>query len=127
VALIVVDAGVVIALRSPQDAHHTAAVAAFERYRHDELVLPASAYAEILVEPAASGAAALRRAKRIVDAFPLRIEPVTRDIAERAAVLRTKLRLPDALVVATGELIGAEAILTADRRWATASRRVRVI
>ena len=126
-ALIVVDASVVIALRSPRDAHHAAAVAAFDRHRDDELVLPASAYAEILVEPAAAGAAALRRAKAIVDAFPLRIEPVTREIAERAAQLRRRLRLPDALVVATGESIRADAVLTADRRWSKASRRVRVI
>jgi predicted nucleic acid-binding protein len=127
VALIVVDASVVIALRTPQDVHHAAAAAAFDRYRNDELVLPASAYAEMLVEPAAAGAAALRRAKRIVDAFPLRVEPITREIAERAAELRRTLRLPDALVVATGDRLGADAVLTADRRWSSASRRVRVI
>jgi predicted nucleic acid-binding protein len=127
VALIVVDASVVIAFRTPADTHHDRAVAAFARYRRADVVLPASAYAEILVEPAASGTRAVKRAKRVLQAFPMHVEPITQEIAERAAILRARLRLPDALVVATADVLDADAVLTADRRWSTVSRRVQVV
>ena len=48
-ALIVLDASVLIALLDPNDALHTAARAALARYAGDDLKLPASAYAESLV------------------------------------------------------------------------------
>ena len=127
-ALIVVDASVVIAFRTPADAHHSGAVAALTgRHRRDDVVLPASAYAEVLVEPVASGPRAAARAKRVITAFPMRVEPITGEIAERAAVLRKRLRLPDALVVATADVLEADAVLTSDRRWAKVSRRVQVV
>ena len=50
----------------------------------------------------------------------LRIEPIGKEIVERAASLRARSRgprLPDALVLACGEVLEADAILTADRRW----------
>lgn len=96
-------------------------------HREDEIVLPASAYAEALVEPSRRGRAALERAKQLVDVFPLRIEPITREIAERAAVLRKAVRLPDALVLATADVLDADVVLTADARWPKASARARVI
>ena len=37
------------------------------------------------------------------------------------------LGLADALIIATGEALEAEAIVTADARWASVSDRVRVI
>lgn len=126
-ALVVLDASVFIAFRTRDDAHHAAAVATLERHRDDEIVLPASAYAEALVEPARAGAAALARARRLVDEFPMRVHPITREIAERAAELRRRLRLPDALVVATGEVLDADSVLTADARWRKASKRVVVV
>lgn len=48
-ALAVLDASVVIAFRDPADALHARAVAAFRSHRSDELVLPASVYAQVLV------------------------------------------------------------------------------
>src|SRR6202011_1820083 len=45
VALIVLDASVLIALLDPNDALHTAARAALARHAGDDLKLPASAYA----------------------------------------------------------------------------------
>ena len=46
-----------------------------------------------------------------------RVEPVDVEIAEAAGELRsrTKLTLPDALIVATGHLRGAEFVVTQDR------------
>jgi len=127
VALVVLDASVFIAFRTRDDAHHEAAVAALISHRGDEIVFPASAYAEALVEPSRRSRAALARAKLLVDEFPMRVEPISREIAERAARLRQHVRLPDALVLATGDVLSAAAVLTADARWPEVSRRARVI
>jgi PIN domain nuclease of toxin-antitoxin system len=57
------------------------------------------------------------------------LEPLTAEVAERAARLRSihrGLRLPDALVLATADVLEATA-LTADRAWARISRRARLI
>jgi predicted nucleic acid-binding protein len=49
VAVIVVDASVVIGFLDAQDPHHRRAVAALTAMGGESLVLPASAYAEILI------------------------------------------------------------------------------
>jgi predicted nucleic acid-binding protein len=61
--------------------------------------------------------------------LPIRIHPVDGQIAERAAALRAKrhVRLPDALVLATGDALDADVVLTADHRWKRLSPRVHVI
>jgi predicted nucleic acid-binding protein len=123
VALTVLDAGVVIAILDASDAHHLAAVAGVTSAidRGDDLVLPASAYAEVLVAPHRRGAEAVVTVDALVDAVPARVEPATRSIAAIAAELRarhgTKLRLPDALVVATALALGAGCVITTDARW----------
>jgi predicted nucleic acid-binding protein len=57
----------------------------------------------------------------LVDALPAQVQPITRSIARAAAQLRathgTRLRLPDALVVATALDLGADHVLPTDRRW----------
>ena len=128
-ALTVLDASVVIAFLDADDAHHSAAVGAVGRVRGGQLVLPASAYAETLVDPWRSGAEAVTVVKHFLAELAIQIEPLTADIAERAARLRAahrSLRLPDALVLATAEALDAIA-LTADRSWARVSRRARVV
>ena len=129
-AVVVLDTSVVIAFREPADAHHAAAVAAFGRHQADELVLPASAYAEALVGPCRRGPAAVTSFDRFVADLALRLEPLTPEIARRAAHLRGRsaaLRLPDALILATGDVLDAGVVLTADAAWAKLSRRVRVL
>jgi len=127
-ALIVLDASVVIAHFDPSDSHHKAAVTALKTHAADELVLPASAYAEALVDPSRRNQ--LPQVRRAVQALMIRIEPVGERIAERAAALRARyrlLRLPDALILAAGEELGADAVLTADRTWRRLNKRVTVI
>jgi predicted nucleic acid-binding protein len=129
VAIVVLDASVVIALLDSSDAHHAAAGAAVERARREILVLPASAYAEILVDPWRTGLDAVAVVKGFVKDLGIRIEPLTADVAERAARLRAhhrSLRLPDALVLATADALDAPA-LTCDRTWSHVTRRARVI
>ena len=91
------------------------------RERGDELVLPASAYAECLVAPSRRGPEAVATTDQFVDALPARVEPASRAICAAAAALRAAhgraLRLSDALVVATGRVLGADRIVTTDAGW----------
>ena len=125
-ALVVLDASVFIAFRTRDDAHHEAARTALARYRDEHLVLPASAYSEALVEPTRHGGAALERAKRLVYEFPITIEAITRDIAERAAERRERVRCPGSFVLSSGDVLDADVVRTADGRWEKVSKRARV-
>ena len=126
-ALTVLDASVFIAFLDPGDAHHGPTRAAFER--GDRLVLPASAYAEVMVHPYERGAAAVRHVESVIEELPILVESLGAEIARRAAELRAKkrLRLPDALVLATGDELDADTVLTADHRWRKLSKRVEVV
>ncbi len=122
-ALTILDAGAIIGVLDANDAHHRGArealMAALDR--GDSLSVPASAYAESLVAPARRG----REAMRAVDAFladlPAEVVPITREISSRAAQLRARhgarLRLPDALVLATALHLRADRVLTTDAEW----------
>jgi predicted nucleic acid-binding protein len=118
VALIILDASVLIALLDPSDMLHAAARAAVTRHAGDDLQIPASAYSETLVGPARRGH--LAAAKSAIRSLLVEVVPITPLIAERAAELRAGhpgLRLPDALVVATGAELQADTVLTGDARW----------
>lgn len=129
-ALVVLDASVVIAFLDAVDAHHRAAVAALTSVSSEDLVLPASAYSEVLVGPARRGREALAAAREFVSDFALTVAPLDAGIAERAAALRAahrSLKLPDALVIATADVLSAASVLTADRSWLRVTRRARSI
>jgi predicted nucleic acid-binding protein len=123
VGLTVVDAGIIIGVLDARDPHHRAAVRLLSAAvdEGDGIAVPASAYAEALVAPARRGSSA----RRTVDAFladlAAEVEPITRQAAARAAELRamhgSRLKLPDALVVAIALHLKADRILTTDRRW----------
>jgi len=122
VALTVLDAGVLIAVLNGRDVHHIAARRALssEVGAGQELVLPASVYAEILVEPHQRGATAVRQVDAFVAALPARVEAIDTMTAQTAARIRARhrtLRLPDAFVIATAHVLDADHVLTTDRRW----------
>ncbi|MGA7086834.1 MAG: PIN domain-containing protein [Candidatus Dormiibacterota bacterium] len=117
-ALTVVDASILIALLDADDNLHAATTAALLEHAEDDLTIPASAYSEALVRPAHAGRIAEARAA--VGSLLLAVAPLSEGIAEEAAVLRARhqgLRLPDALVLATGASLHADSILTGDLRW----------
>lgn len=128
---IVVDASVVIAFLDPRDAHHGVAVHAIREARASgPIVLPATAFAEILVGANRLGSAAVKATEDKIDRAIDVIRDVDREVARTAAALRAghrTLRLPDALVIAVGAVIDAEATLTADRKWLALDQRVRLI
>jgi predicted nucleic acid-binding protein len=128
VALIVLDASIVIALLDPKDALHAAALQASIAHAGEDLRVPASALAETLVAPSRAGRMEEVRAK--IQLLDLGVIPIGDDIAVEAARLRGRhrsLRLPDALVIASGDLLDADSILTGNRNWAAVSHRVNVI
>lgn len=132
-ALIGIDAGILIAVLDAGDAHHVEAVRHLReaRARGDRLIVPVSAYAQAMVRPSAAGPASQARLDRFIEDMAADVEPTTRAIGRRAAELRAthgaRLRLPDALVLATALEVGADAVLTTDARWPDAGITVVVV
>jgi PIN domain nuclease of toxin-antitoxin system len=65
-----------------------------------------------------------------IQLLDLGVIPIGEDIAVEAARLRGRhrsLRLPDALIIASGDLLDADSILTGDRKWTAVSHRVQVV
>jgi len=132
VGSVVVDASVVLGVLDPRDAHHGSAVRSLRaaRGKGTAILLPASAFAEVLVGASRLGPQAMARTEAFVDSIVDQVSPIDRTVAKVAAALRAahkSIRLPDALVIAVGRSVGASAILTADTRWRGADRRVRVL
>jgi predicted nucleic acid-binding protein len=123
VGLSVVDAGVIIGVLDATDRHHEGAVRLLSVVvdEGDELVVPASAYAEVLVGPSRRGGSGRRAVDEFLADLPAEIEPISRQSAARAAELRarhgTRMKLPDALVIACAIHLKADRVLTTDWRW----------
>ncbi len=130
--LTIIDAGVIIGVLDRADAHHASArrLLSAAMAEGDVLAVPASVYAEVLVGPSRGGPAGKRAVDDFLADLAADIEPITRQSAARAAELRAthgrRLRLPDALVVATALHLKADRILTTDRQWPKLPVRVEV-
>jgi predicted nucleic acid-binding protein len=124
VGTLILDAGVLIGLLDSADAHHRRAVDDVEGADQagHTLLTPASAYSEALVAFARVGR--LPEAREAIAAMGITIAPLTAAVAERAAAARVKhsrLRLPDAIVLACAEELDAE-LLSYDKHLARISR-----
>jgi predicted nucleic acid-binding protein len=120
------DTSIVIAALNRDDALHQAAGQALRDERdRNALAISALTYAELLVGPIRAGGHALEVVERF--AAQVRIIDLSPEIARRTAEERAArgLKLPDAVIVATG-LLEADVILTADARW-KGVERVRVV
>jgi predicted nucleic acid-binding protein len=123
VALVVLDAGVVIAVLDTADSNHAAAVAALREHAWDDVRIPASALAEALVSPSRRGV--VQDIRETIASLGLVVVSLDEEIAVLAAGLRARrrtVRLPDALVAATGDFLDADVVLTTDRRLARLPR-----
>lgn len=87
------------------------------------MVLPASGYAELLVGPTRRGSETVAVVDDFLTEMPIDVEALTSDIARIAARLRasTRLRLPDALAIATAIHLKSDALIATDRRWPSAT------
>jgi predicted nucleic acid-binding protein len=131
-ATIVLDAGLVIGLLDPETAsHHRATSAVLElREARDRLLLPSTVLAEVLAGAYRLGPEAVQTVEALVDGLIDRVCEVDREVATTAAGYHAShlfLRLPDALVLAVGQVLGADAVLTLDPQWSSLGGRVRVI
>jgi len=118
VEALILDASVLIGLLDTADTHHDRAIDDVEAADREgrQLLLPASAYSETLV--AFARARRLEEACQAITAMGITVVSLTDTIAERAAELRarhTRLRLPDAIVLATAQQMGG-GLLSYDRR-----------
>ncbi len=129
---VVVDSSVILALFDPHDALHDPAAAAVRSARGagNPFVLPASVLAEVLVGAARRGKDERDlRHRQIVRAFGVPCH-LDESIAVAAAERRARhpaLRLPDALVLATADVVQAAVVLTGDKRWGSLDVRVQLV
>ncbi|SHF08528.1 Predicted nucleic acid-binding protein, contains PIN domain [Ferrithrix thermotolerans DSM 19514] len=121
--LTVIDAGVLIGFFDASDAHHLEAKSelANARQRGDQIAIPASALAEALVSPARYGESSVARVLEFLERLPLKVAELDIETAVAAARLRArhgqKVKLPDALVIATAIQNSAGVLITTDRGW----------
>ena len=120
--LTVIDAGVLIGFLDESDAHHDTSTRELEGARRKgEIVIPASALAESMVAPARHGDASLDAVREFVERLPLGVAQLDAEIAIIAAQVRAqfgpRLKLPDALVIATAINLEADFLITTDRGW----------
>jgi predicted nucleic acid-binding protein len=125
VARVALDADIVIAFLDPGDDQHTRAVTELRPLlaAGDELLVGATVYAETIVRPLQEGTDATVDA--FLDAAGVKIVPVDRAIARRAAQLRAEhssLRLPDAMSLATALATDAT-LLTLDKKLQQVAKR----
>jgi predicted nucleic acid-binding protein len=124
--LTVIDAGVLIGYLDESDAHHETSKRELESARRQgEIVIPASALAESMVAPARHGDASLEAVRAFVERLPLGVVQLDAEVAIVAAQVRArfggKLKLPDALVIATAINWEADVLVTTDRGWPSAA------
>lgn len=128
---VVLDSSLLLGLLDSSDAHHKGALESLSAAAEEGevIVLPASVLAEVLVGAARQGRAVRDSLEQRLLTSVDRLHPVDRDVAVHAADVRAahrSVRLPDALVIATGRVLGA-AVLTADKALAKVDERVRVV
>jgi predicted nucleic acid-binding protein len=124
--LIVIDTGVLIGVLDGSDIHHVPATEALRLAEEnlDQLVLPASALAEILVGPSRRGPEAVAAVDGLLATLAIDLVAIDQAIARQSAALRakTRLRLPDAFIVASAIVLRADRLLSTDGRWPPAVR-----
>jgi predicted nucleic acid-binding protein len=128
--LTVVDASIVVAALEKSDAHHEVASDALtESAAAGSVLLPASAYAESLVHPMQHSEKAADDVDAFLDRSAVTIVDIDAKAGREAARLRAlhSLALADALVLGLAASVNADAVLTADAKWAKISPRVVVV
>ncbi|MHB8191578.1 MAG: type II toxin-antitoxin system VapC family toxin [Ferrimicrobium sp.] len=126
--LTVIDADILIGFFDGSDEHHLGAKRelANARERGDQIAVPASALAEALVSPVRNGESAVTAIREFIERLPLVVAELDIEIAVVAARLRARhgqrLKLPDALVIATAIQKEAGVLVTTDRGWPTKSK-----
>jgi predicted nucleic acid-binding protein len=126
--LTVIDAGILIGFFDASDVHHLGAKRelANAQQRGDQIAIPASALAEALVSPSRHGESSVTGILEFIERLPVVVAELDIDTAVVAARLRArhgqKVKLPDALVIATAIHVEAGVLVTTDRGWPPKSK-----
>ena len=122
-ASLVVDTSVALAYLTgtePTSALATELFDAFVATGRNAAALSVITVQEILVRPFRGGPSAVATAEGFLRHFAeIRLVEVSYDIAREAARIRaiTGIRAPDALIIATALITGADILVTNDRSW----------
>lgn len=122
-ASLLIDSSVVLSYLTGAEAGSARAEELFDAYvatGRNPASLSMVTVGEILVRPFRHGPATVATAEAFLQHFAdIRLVPVTYDVAREGARLRasTDLPMPDALIIASGLVVGADAIVTDDRTW----------
>lgn len=128
----ILDAGVLISYLDTDDAHHQSSIRAMDEITQagGDFATSAVTISEALVRPARNGEREMRNAYYgLTIGARVSILEVETSIAleiARARAEQPSLKTPDAAVVATARIAGAERILTTDRRLAKFDEAVTV-
>ena len=119
---IILDTGVYLMASDSSDRRQPCAAWLLDEIARGrfECTISTISVAELLTGAVQQGAVKAVAVQSLLRRYPhLTIEPVSLDIAADAAELRaaTRLRLPDALIIATASVTGLEAVLHGDRDW----------
>lgn len=119
---VMLDTNVIAGLLNPDDALHGHARDAVRRWEDKaaSFAISVITWGELRVGAVRRGAEAERMLEAFRAAVIDRIVGVDEATAESAALLRAAdltIRIPDALIIATAREAGADALLTADRKF----------
>jgi predicted nucleic acid-binding protein len=121
---ILLDSSTLIAYHSPTEVAHPLAIHLIARMAVEENPLigfcSMVSASELLVRPIRAGGMNLILMHRFLnESTNLELVPVDLFVAMQAANLRSiaTIRLPDALIIASGMLAGCEVIISNDERW----------
>ncbi|MEV7966236.1 type II toxin-antitoxin system VapC family toxin [Sphaerisporangium sp. NPDC088356] len=122
VPTVMLDTNVISGLLDPDDALHLRALDAVRRWEDQaaSFAISVITWSELRVGAVRKGVEAEKALAEFRAAAIDRIVGVDEAMAESAAVLRAAdltVRVPDALIIATAREAGADALLTADRKF----------
>ncbi len=129
---VILDSSVLLAMLDPRDALHEPATEAVRReyLAGQSFVIPTTVLAEVLVGASRQGKEVAAELEARIDRLVAEVRVIDRDVARSAAELRARnaaVKLPDAMVIATGRVVDATTVLTADKRWSGIDPRIRVV
>ena len=123
-ATVLLDTSTILAYLSGAESASDAAISVIDGLvgsGRNPAIVSAITVTEALVRPLRAGSeSAIRLVEDFLLRFPnLRVEPVTVEIARRAARIRaaTAGPTPDALILATAAVAGASVVVSNDRSW----------
>ena len=125
-ARVVLDSSVLIALISPKDFHHEAAIDATSA--NHQYLISAVTLSESLVMPFRTNVKTAERIRATIEKAVTAVVPINADIATLAAQARATLtlKMPDALISATATHEKSE-LWTFDKTLASAHKGARLI